>query len=67
MTEIFKEYTYDEIENLLKAWLDPEASAEAAAPVTKAPNANKSGLESSAGSVATVDDVASAFDNLFNQ
>jgi len=67
VTEIFKEYSYDEIENLLKTWLDPEASAEAAAPVTKATNANKSGLESSAGSVATVDDVASAFDNLFNQ
>jgi hypothetical protein len=67
VTEIFKEYNYDEIENLLKAWLDPEASGteETAAPV-KATNSNKSKLEESS-PVATVDDVASAFDNLFNQ
>jgi hypothetical protein len=66
VTEIFKEYSYDEIENLLKAWLDPESAPEAPAAPAKATNANKSNLEASA-AVATVDDVASAFDNLFNQ
>lgn len=66
VTEIFKEYSYDEIENLLKSWLDPESAEEAPAAPAKAANPNKTKLEESS-HVATVDDVASAFDNLFNQ
>ena len=66
-TDIFKEYTYDEMTKLLHNWLDPEnAAEESAAPAAKAVNANQAGI-ADASPVAKVDDVASAFDNLFNQ
>ena len=66
-TDIFKEYTYDEMTKLLHNWLDPEnAAEESAAPAPKAVNANQAGIADAA-PVAKVDDVASAFDNLFNQ
>ena len=66
-TDIFKEYTYDEMTKLLHNWLDPEnAAEESAAPAAKAVNANQAGIADAA-PVAKVDDVASAFDNLFNQ
>jgi len=66
-TDIFKEYTYDEMTKLLHNWLDPENAAEEtpAAPA-KETNANQASI-SEAAPVAKVDDVASAFDNLFNQ
>jgi hypothetical protein len=52
---------------MLHNWLDPEnnPTPEADAPAPKATNANKAGLEEAA-PVAKVDDVASAFDSLFN-
>jgi len=66
-TDIFKEYSYDEMTKLLHNWLDPENAAEetASAPA-KETNANQASI-SEAAPVAKVDDVASAFDNLFNQ
>lgn len=66
-TDIFKEYTYDEMTKLLHNWLDPENAADenSTAPA-KETNANQASI-SSAAPVAKVDDVASAFDNLFNQ
>ena len=53
---------------LLHNWLDPENAAdENAAPApAKETNANQASI-SEAAPVAKVDDVASAFDNLFNQ
>jgi len=66
-TDIFKEYTYDEMTKLLHNWLDPEnAAEESATTAPKAVNANQAGIADAA-PVAKVDDVASAFDNLFNQ
>jgi len=66
-TDIFKEYSYDEMTKLLHNWLDPEnAAEESATAAPKAVNANQAGIADAA-PVAKVDDVASAFDNLFNQ
>jgi len=66
-TDIFKEYSYDEMTKLLHNWLDPEnAAEESATTAPKAVNANQAGIADAA-PVAKVDDVASAFDNLFNQ
>jgi hypothetical protein len=52
---------------MLHNWLNPEnaESEEKTAAPAKASNANKSSIEEEA-PVAKVDDVASAFDNLFN-
>ena len=54
---------------MLHNWLDPENAAEEApksdTKSAKPSNSNKAGLEESA-PVANVDDVASAFDSLFN-
>ena len=68
LTDLFKEYSYDELTKMLHNWLDPESateSTEAEKPAAKATNSNKSSIEDAA-PVANVDDVASAFDNLFN-
>jgi hypothetical protein len=69
ITDLFKEYSYDEMTKMLHNWLDPEngdnEAEESAAPAPKASNANKTSIEEAA-PVAKVDDVASAFDNLFN-
>jgi hypothetical protein len=64
ITDIFPEPTYEELEQALTEWMNPENAdsdvedteeqAPAAAPKTTAPAANK------------VDDVASAFNDLFN-
>jgi membrane peptidoglycan carboxypeptidase len=72
VTDIFKESTYEEMTKMLQNWLNPEAAtAESteAAPAEKAKTgkpANKSNIEDAA-PVANVDDVASAFDSLFNK
>ena len=69
ITDVFKEYTYDEMTQMLHNWLDPENSEEsesAPAKEAKPESANKSSI-SEASSVAKVDDVASAFDSLFNE
>jgi hypothetical protein len=67
VTDIFKESSYEEMTKMLHNWLDPEnnPTPEAETPAPKASNANKAGLEEAA-PVAKVDDVASAFDSLFN-
>jgi hypothetical protein len=72
ITDVFKEPTYEEMTKMLQNWLDPEAgggestSADSEDAPAKAPKAsNKSKIQESA-PVANVDDVASAFDSLFN-
>ena len=67
VTDIFKEHSYEEMTKMLHNWLNPEAAAEetTSAPA-KATSSNKSNIEESA-PVAKVDDVASAFDSLFNK
>lgn len=73
VTEIFKEYSYEEMTKMLHNWLDPEnnatESSEASAGSEKSKTAGKttkSKVEDVA-TVANVDDVASAFDSLFNK
>lgn len=71
ITELFKEHTYEEMTQFLHNWLNPD-SAEAQEAAAKEPAANKA-KESNKSSiqeeapVAKVDDVASAFDSLFNK
>lgn len=69
ITEVFKEYTYDEMTKLLEQWLNPETqeaeSAESEAKSSEAKPAAKS--MDGATNAASVDDVASAFDSLFNK
>ena len=64
VTDIFKESTYDEMTKMLHNWLNPESEEEVAAPAKPA-NSNKTSIEETASSTK-VDDVASAFDTLFN-
>lgn len=81
LTDIFKEPTYDDIVKSLQVWLDPEAApSDAGTDVgttsteetkTPAPKAgkqtsNKTKIQEAAPTVGK-DDVASAFDNLFNK
>ena len=67
VTDIFKEYTYDEMTKMLQNWLDPEnAVEESVVTAAKVVNTNQAGIANAA-PVAKVDDVAAAFDNLFNQ
>lgn len=67
ITDVFKEYSYDEMTQMLHNWLDPENAAnEAPAKEAKPESANKASI-SEASPVAKVDDVASAFDSLFNE
>jgi membrane peptidoglycan carboxypeptidase len=73
VTDIFKESTYEEMTKMLQNWLDPETATEestdTAATGTSKPagkTASKSKIEDAA-PVANVDDVASAFDSLFNK
>jgi hypothetical protein len=66
ITEIFKEYSYDELTKILHNWLDPESNSETEESTSKSTSkANKASIEDAA-PVAKVDDVASAFDSLFN-
>ena len=68
ITEVFKEYTYDEMTKLLEQWLNPE-SEEATTESAKSETAAKAPAKSMDGATnaASVDDVASAFDSLFNK
>lgn len=72
ITDIFKEPTYEDLTKMLQNWLDPETGGAESTPAeTETPKAsgkgsgNKSKIQEAA-PVANVDDVASAFDSLFN-
>jgi hypothetical protein len=64
ITELFKEYTYDEIEVILQNWLTPSDDK-----ATEPENTEKAGKQAAMKSETTsankVEDVASAFDALF--
>ena len=67
ITDLFKEHSYDEMTKMLHNWLDPEnAPEESKEAPAKSSKTNKTEIESEA-PVAKVDDVASAFDSLFNK
>lgn len=65
ITELFKEYSYEEIQKLLEAWLNPSETTENSSK-EEAPAA-KNQIQSESVSAAKVEDVASAFDSLFNK
>jgi hypothetical protein len=68
LTDVFKEYSYEEMTKMLQDWLDPESAvnAESAKDAdAKTSKATKEPINESH-AVTKVDDVASAFDSLFN-
>ena len=74
ITEVFKEPTYEELTKMLHNWLDPETSTDVGASVdeTSAEATAKPESKSAkskvkdAAPIASTDDVATAFDSLFN-
>ena len=72
--DLFPEFSYDELKEVMNAWLNPDGSipsegtvntiVDDEAPAPKASASNKSPTATAA--KANTDDVASAFDNLFN-
>lgn len=66
ITDLFKEYNYDEMTKLLHNWLNPEESESTDSTAPAAKTSNKESIAETA-PVAKVSDVASAFDNLFNK
>jgi len=65
ITELFKEFSYEEIDNLLQNWLNPSETPEA--PKEDETKSAKAPIQSETTSAAKVEDVASAFDSLFNK
>ena len=64
-SEIFKKVSYDELKEQLAIWLDPEqggASSETSVGSNTPPTSNTP----TSGNTTKVDDVNSAFDELFN-
>jgi len=70
ISELFKEYSYDEMKTMLHNWLDPDnAESNNNSSTTSednSSNSNKTGLKESA-QAAKIDDVSAAFDSLFNK
>jgi len=71
VTDIFKEHTYEEMTKMLHNWLNPEnaeseAETKSESKSAKPSSGNKAAIQEAA-PVAKVDDVASAFDSLFNK
>jgi hypothetical protein len=63
LTEIFKEPTYDELKEALETWLNPEEASTDASSDGVPPPPKEGEVPST---VNRVDDVSSAFDELFN-
>jgi hypothetical protein len=64
ITDLFPEPTYEELENALKEWMNPEnADSDVEEEETSAPAAPEKTAKPIAGKV---EDVASAFNDLFN-
>jgi hypothetical protein len=68
ISDLFKEYTYDEMTVMLHNWLDPDSAnnADNAEAQTSSTSSHNKDSLSEAAPVANVDDVATAFDSLFN-
>ena len=74
--DLFPEFSYDELKEVMNAWLNPDGSAPAEGSVNTvvdddvpvpAPKASADPKSPTAtASKANTDDVAAAFDNLFN-
>lgn len=68
VTDIFKEFSYDEISKILQEWLDPESAMNNPNKEDSKKKESKKEPALEADHVVTkVDDVASAFDALFNK
>jgi hypothetical protein len=66
INSIFKEPTYDELKGHLEAWLNPSEDANAQ-PNAAAEDAPVASSAKTSAKVSKVDDVSSAFDELFNE
>lgn len=68
ITDLFPEPTYDELEKALAEWMNPEtADADVqSSSSTSEPKADEDAASAKAAPAAKVEDVASAFDDLFN-
>ena len=66
INSIFKEPTYDELKGHLEAWLNPSEDANAQ-PNVVAEDAPVASSAKTSAKVSKVDDVSSAFDELFNE
>jgi hypothetical protein len=73
ITEIYQELTYAELKNVLEGWLNPsavsdevEAPMETRSSVSSAEEAQSAVKKTSASDTKKLDDVATAFDDLFN-
>ena len=66
INSIFKEPTYEELKGHLEAWLNPSEDANAQ-PDAMNESAPVAASAKTAAKVSKVDDVASAFDELFNE
>ena len=74
--DLFPEFSYDELKEVMNAWLNPDGSIpsegtvntivddDAQSPAPKAVATNKS--PTATASKSNTDDVSAAFDNLFN-
>lgn len=70
ITELFKEYTTDEIDALLQEWLNPSSTTEDESTTTESteqPKTSKKKGVAAENSVDKVEDVAAAFDALFSK
>jgi hypothetical protein len=67
ITDLFPEPTYDELEKALAEWMNPEtADADVSTPAASTDNETEAAPTKAAPIAAKVEDVASAFDDLFN-
>ena len=67
ITDIFPEPTYDELNEALESWMNPEdANADVQSDTTSSNNETPAGKSNNGPVVTKNEDVASAFDDLFN-
>jgi|694.fasta_scaffold31502_4 hypothetical protein len=67
ITELFKEYSYDEIEKLLQEWMNPTEPANTEDATDSSKSSNKKSLETESATTNKVEDVSAAFDALFSK
>jgi hypothetical protein len=67
ITELFKEYSYDEIEKLLQEWMNPTEPANTDTETDSSKSSNKKSLETESATTNKVEDVSAAFDALFSK
>lgn len=67
INDIFKEPSYDDLMKLLQEWLNPDETKSEESGKTDNQKQNKESIKTSSTSASSVDDIGSAFDQLFNK